>query len=69
MNPSQNAESSASSSTVPSLAIKSAADCARHAARELAPADLARWMIEDRLDVRLQVQLHRVLWPGVDRGV
>ncbi len=36
---------------------------------ELRPADLARWMIEDRLDARLQVQLHRVLWPEVERGV
>jgi 7-carboxy-7-deazaguanine synthase len=36
---------------------------------ELAPADLARWILEDRLDVRLQVQLHRVLWPHRNRGV
>jgi 7-carboxy-7-deazaguanine synthase len=36
---------------------------------ELASADLARWMLTDRLDARLQVQLHRVIWPGVDRGV
>lgn len=35
----------------------------------LAPADLARWMVADRLDARLQVQLHRVLWPDRDRGV
>ena len=36
---------------------------------ELAPADLARWLLEDRLDVRLQLQLHRILWPDTDRGV
>lgn len=36
---------------------------------ELAPAELASWMIEDELDVRLQLQLHRVLWPNTDRGV
>ena len=36
---------------------------------ELSPADLAGWMIEDRLDARLQIQLHRVIWPGLDRGV
>lgn len=35
----------------------------------LTPAELARWMIEDRMDARLQVQLHRVIWPGIDRGV
>ncbi|MHB8767304.1 MAG: 7-carboxy-7-deazaguanine synthase QueE [Deferrisomatales bacterium] len=36
---------------------------------EVDPAELARWMIEDRLDARLQVQLHRILWPDADRGV
>ena len=38
-------------------------------AGELEPADLARWLLEDRLDARLQIQLHRVLWPDRDRGV
>lgn len=37
--------------------------------RELDPAVLAAWMLEDRLEVRLQVQLHRVLWPDIGRGV
>lgn len=32
-------------------------------------ADLADWILADKLDVRLNIQLHRVLWPGVDRGV
>jgi 7-carboxy-7-deazaguanine synthase len=34
---------------------------------QLEPRDLAEWMLADRLDVRLQVQLHKVLWgnePG-----
>jgi len=34
---------------------------------ELAAADLAGWILQDRLPVRLQVQLHKVLWgdePG-----
>ncbi len=34
---------------------------------ELAPRDLAEWILADRLEVRLQVQLHKVLWgnePG-----
>ncbi len=30
---------------------------------------LGRWILEDGLDVRLQVQLHKYLWPGVPRGV
>jgi len=28
---------------------------------QLAPPDLARWILEDRLPVRLQIQLHQVL--------
>ena len=35
----------------------------------LAPRDLARWILDDRLPVRLQVQIHKLLWPGVLRGV
>lgn len=34
---------------------------------ELAPRALAEWILADRLDVRLQVQLHKLLWgnePG-----
>ncbi len=34
---------------------------------ELAPRQLAEWILADRLDVRLQVQLHKALWgnePG-----
>ncbi len=35
----------------------------------LDPALLARWILDDGLPVRLQIQLHKVLWPGVARGV
>ena len=35
---------------------------------KLAPAELAEWILKDRLDVRLQVQLHKILWPGNERG-
>jgi 7-carboxy-7-deazaguanine synthase len=35
----------------------------------LDPGELARWILEDGLPVRLQVQLHKYLWPGIDRGV
>jgi 7-carboxy-7-deazaguanine synthase len=35
----------------------------------LSPADLAGWILADRLDVRLGLQLHRIIWPSRDRGV
>jgi 7-carboxy-7-deazaguanine synthase len=35
----------------------------------LAPARLAKWMVRDRLDARLNLQLHRILFPGKNRGV
>ena len=35
----------------------------------LDPGALGRWILEDGLPVRLQVQLHKYLWPGVERGV
>jgi 7-carboxy-7-deazaguanine synthase len=35
----------------------------------LDPGEMARWVLEDRLPVRVQVQMHKVLWPGVERGV
>ncbi len=35
----------------------------------LHPAVLAEWILADRLDVRFQLQLHKVLWPNIERGV
>jgi 7-carboxy-7-deazaguanine synthase len=35
----------------------------------LTPADLARWMLDDGLDVRLGLQLHKILWPDAEGGV
>jgi 7-carboxy-7-deazaguanine synthase len=35
----------------------------------LDPGQLARWILEDGLPVRVQVQLHKYLWPDVERGV
>jgi 7-carboxy-7-deazaguanine synthase len=35
----------------------------------LDPAELARWILADGLDVRLQIQLHKVLWGPETRGV
>lgn len=36
---------------------------------QCSPGDLAEWILESGLDVRLQIQLHKVLWPHLDRGV
>jgi 7-carboxy-7-deazaguanine synthase len=35
----------------------------------LAYADLARWVMDCGLPVRMQLQLHKIIWPGVVRGV
>ena len=37
--------------------------------KQLSAANLARWILEDNLDVRLQLQIHKVIWPNKDRGV
>jgi len=31
--------------------------------------EMARWVLEDRLPVRVQVQMHKTLWPGIEKGV
>ena len=36
---------------------------------ELDPADLAAWVLETHLPLRLQVQLHKILWHPSARGV
>ena len=35
----------------------------------LPPADLAQWLLDDELPIRLQLQLHTILWPDKSRGV
>jgi len=35
----------------------------------LAPADVARWMLEDGLEARFQLQMHKVIWDPTARGV
>ena len=32
-------------------------------------AALAAWIPEDRLPVRMQLQMHKQIWPGIPRGV
>jgi len=36
---------------------------------KLDPAEMARWILEDGLVVRAQIQLHKSLWPASMRGV
>jgi len=36
---------------------------------KLEPKDLAEWIKEDRLDVRLHLQLHKIIWEPDQRGV
>ena len=33
------------------------------------PAEIVRWILEDKLDVRFQLQLHKFVWPAEARGV
>jgi 7-carboxy-7-deazaguanine synthase len=35
----------------------------------LNPKTLSEWMLEDRVPARLQVQLHKYIWPPTTRGV
>ena len=35
----------------------------------LEPALLAKWILADRLAVRLQIQIHKYIWPAATRGV
>ena len=35
----------------------------------LSADSLAGWILEDKLPVRFQVQLHKIIWPGIERGV
>ncbi|MGB2823323.1 MAG: 7-carboxy-7-deazaguanine synthase QueE, partial [Phycisphaerae bacterium] len=34
----------------------------------LAPATLAEWILADGLDVRLGLQVHKIIWPDRERG-
>jgi 7-carboxy-7-deazaguanine synthase len=36
---------------------------------EVELSELAGWILEDHLPVRLQTQLHKLIWPGILRGV
>lgn len=36
---------------------------------ELPPRNLVQWILEDRLSVRFQLQVHKYIWPHDTRGV
>ena len=36
---------------------------------QVKPSDLAAWVLETRLPVRVQIQLHKILWDPMARGV
>jgi 7-carboxy-7-deazaguanine synthase len=36
---------------------------------KLSPRVLAEWILENRLDVHLGIQLHKIIWPAVIKGV
>jgi 7-carboxy-7-deazaguanine synthase len=36
---------------------------------QLEPAALAAWILEDRLPARMQLQMHKQIWPNISRGV
>lgn len=42
---------------------------AHNVSKGLDASRLAEWILEDRLPVRLQVQLHKLIWPGRERGI
>ena len=33
------------------------------------PKELVGWILEERLPVRFQLQMHKVVWPAAERGV
>jgi len=42
---------------------------AHKVARGLDAGQLASWIIKERLPVRLQLQMHKLIWPGRERGI
>ncbi len=37
--------------------------------KQMHPSQLAEWILEDHLRARLQIQLHKIIWPDRERGV
>jgi 7-carboxy-7-deazaguanine synthase len=38
------------------------------ASERIEPAQLAEWILQDKLNVRLHLQLHKIIWPHRERG-
>ena len=36
---------------------------------KMAFSDLAKWILEDKLIARFHIQLHKIIWPNIDKGV
>lgn len=36
---------------------------------KLKPRDLSQWILKDNLKVRLHLQMHKIIWPDIQRGV
>lgn len=36
---------------------------------KIEPKDLSEWILKDGLQVRFQLQLHKIIWPDTERGV
>lgn len=36
---------------------------------ELKPEELAKWILDEGIDVRMQLQMHKIIWPDRQRGV
>ena len=36
---------------------------------KMPPADLAKWILEDNLNVRLHLQIQKIIWPDREKGV
>ena len=37
--------------------------------KEIEPQMITKWILEDNLDIRFQIQLHKEIWPEEERGV
>ena len=49
--------------------LLSPATPAHKVSKGLDSGQLAEWIMRDRLPVRLQLQMHKLIWPGRDRGI
>ena len=37
--------------------------------KEIEPKTITKWILEDNLDIRFQIQLHKEIWADKERGV